>query len=217
VQTFDGTSSGGFVAPDHEYPSHLELRLNATDSGGLSETVSTLLHPQTVELAFAAEPSGLSVTVGSASQATPFSRTVILGSTVSMSANSPQAFGGQTYEFVRWSDGGTQTHSVVADQPSTYTATFALDATGPVVSNVTAKPGPGGATISWTTSEPADRQIEYGPTVGYGSSTTWDRTLSTQHSVTISGLARKTMYFFQILSRDATGNLGTSQGSFRTK
>jgi hypothetical protein len=41
--------------------------------------------------------------------------------------------------------------------------------------------------------------------------------LKTQHSVTISGLARKTSYFFQILSPDATGNLGTAQGSFRTK
>jgi len=217
VQTFTGTSSGGFVAPDHEYPSHLELRLTATDSGGLSETVSTLLHPQTVQLAFAAEPSGLSLTVGSSSQATPFSRTVITGSTVSMSANSPQALGGQTYQFIRWSDGGMQTHTVVADQPSTYTATFAPDSTGPVVSNVTAKPGPGWVTISWTTSEPADRQIEYGRTEAYGSSTIWDRTLSTQHSVTISGLARKATYFFQVLSRDATGNLGTAQGSFRTK
>jgi hypothetical protein len=217
VQTFTGTSSGGFVAPDHEYPSHLELRLTATDSGGLSETVSTLLHPQTVQLAFAAEPSGLSLTVGSSSQATPFSRTVITGSTVSMSANSPQALGGQTYQFIRWSDGGMQTHTVVADQPSTYTATFAPDSTGPVVSNVTAKPGPGWVTISWTTSEPADRQIEYGRTEAYGSSTIWDRTLSIQHSVTISGLARKATYFFQVLSRDATGNLGTAQGSFRTK
>ena len=29
-------ASGSFVAPDHEYPSYLELRLTATDSGGLS-------------------------------------------------------------------------------------------------------------------------------------------------------------------------------------
>jgi glucose/arabinose dehydrogenase len=217
VQTFTGTSSGSFVAPDHEYPSHLELRLTATDSGGLSETVSTLLHPQTVQLAFGTEPSGLTLTVGSSSQATPFSRTVITGSTVSMSANSPQAFGGQVYQFAGWSDGGAQTHSVLATQPAAYTATFVLDTTGPAISNVTAKPGPGWATISWTTSEPADRQIEYGRTEAYGSSTTWDRTLKTQHSVTISGLARKATYFFQILSRDANGNLGASRGSFQTK
>jgi len=217
LQTFSGTNSGSFVAPDHEYPSHLELRLTATDSGGLSETVSTTLHPQTVQLTFAAQPSGLSLTVGSSSQATPFSRTVITGSTVSISANSPQAFGGQIYQFASWSDGGPQTHSVVATEPAAYTATFVLDTTGPVISNVAAKPGPGWVTISWTTNEPADSQIDYGRTESYGSTTALDRTLKTQHSVTISGLARKTTYFFQILSRDATGNLGTSRGSFRTK
>jgi len=218
VQTFAGTGSGSFVAPDHEYPAYLELRLTATDAGGLSQTVSRSLYPQTVELAFASQPSGLALTVGSSSQATPFSRTVITGSSVSMSANSPQASGGQTYQFVGWSDGGAQTHSVVANQPSTYTATFALDTTGPVISNVNTRPGPGTVTISWTTNEPADHQVEYRRTTEASwSSTPLDRTLRTQHSVAISGLARKTMYQFQILSRDATGNLGTSSGSFKTK
>jgi hypothetical protein len=32
-------ASGSFTAPDHEYPSYLELRLAATDSGGLSHDV----------------------------------------------------------------------------------------------------------------------------------------------------------------------------------
>ena len=30
--------SGSFAAPDHEYPSYLELRLTATDAGGLTDT-----------------------------------------------------------------------------------------------------------------------------------------------------------------------------------
>jgi glucose/arabinose dehydrogenase len=217
VQVFIGTSSGSFVAPDHEYPSHLELRLTATDTGGLSDTVSTSLHPQTVQLAFASQPSGLALTIGSSSQATPFSRTVITGSTVSMSANSPQALGGQTYQFLAWSDGGAQTHTIVANQPTTYTATYKLDTTGPVISNITTRPGPGWVTISWATNEPADRQVEYGRTESYGSSTPLDRTLRTEHSVTISGLARKGTHYFQILSRDANGNLGTARGSFQTK
>jgi glucose/arabinose dehydrogenase len=217
LQTFTGTATGSFVAPDHEYPSHLELRLTATDTGGLDDTISTTLHPQTIQLGFTTEPSGLALTVGSSGQATPFSRTVITGSTVSVSANSPQAFAGQTYQFVAWSDSGAQTHTIVADQPSTYTATFALDTTGLAISNVTSRPGPGWVTITWTTSEPADSQIQYGLTEAYGSFTPLDRALATQHSVTISGLARKSHYYFQILSRDAAGNLGTSNGSFRTK
>ena len=35
VQTWDGIDTGSFTTPDHEYPSYLELRLTATDSGGL--------------------------------------------------------------------------------------------------------------------------------------------------------------------------------------
>jgi hypothetical protein len=36
LQTFTG-AGGSLSAPDHEYPSHLELRLTATDSGGLTD------------------------------------------------------------------------------------------------------------------------------------------------------------------------------------
>ena len=50
LQTYTGTASGSFVAPDHEYPSHLELRLTATDPGGLSNTTTVQLDPQTVDL-----------------------------------------------------------------------------------------------------------------------------------------------------------------------
>ena len=34
IQSFVGVATGSFTSPDHEYPSHLELRLTATDSGG---------------------------------------------------------------------------------------------------------------------------------------------------------------------------------------
>ena len=111
LQTFSGTASGSFVAPDHEYPSHLELRLTATDPGGLSNTTSRQLDPQTVDLTFASSPAGLTLAVGSTSQPAPFTRTAIVGSTLSVSAPSPQASGGTAYEFVSWSDGGAQTHT----------------------------------------------------------------------------------------------------------
>jgi glucose/arabinose dehydrogenase/PKD repeat protein len=217
IQTFTGVSSGTFVAPDHEYPSHLELKLTATDSGGLTHTVSRVLHPETVRLDFATEPSGLALTVGSTTQTTPFDRTVIEGSTVSLSANSPQGLAGQTYGFLSWSDGGAQTHTVVADGPATYTAAFTVDRTVPVISGVDVKPRPGWVTIAWTTNEPTDAQVAYGTTPAFGSHTLLDRQLSTQHTVTIRDLARKATYHFQILSRDASGNLGTWAGSFQSK
>ena len=52
IQDFAGVAGGSFVAPDHEYPSYLELRLRATDSGGLQATTTIRLDPQSVDIGF---------------------------------------------------------------------------------------------------------------------------------------------------------------------
>lgn len=125
VQDFPGVASGSFVAPDHEYPAYLELRLTATDSGGLTNTKSVRLDPKTVALNFQTNPTGLKLAVGSSQATTPFSHTVIAGSTNSLSAISPQKPGEETYRFRYWSDGGAQTHNIVApDSATAYTATY---------------------------------------------------------------------------------------------
>jgi glucose/arabinose dehydrogenase/PKD repeat protein len=126
VQTWNGDDPNlRFNAPDHEYPSHLELTLTATDSHSSQASVTRELHPQTVNLNFQSAPSGLSLSVNSASSVTPFTRTVIVGSSNSVTATSPQTLGVQTYAFVSWSDGGTQSHQIVAPATnSTYTATY---------------------------------------------------------------------------------------------
>jgi glucose/arabinose dehydrogenase len=217
VQSWSGVASGSFVAPDHEYPSHLDLRLTATDSGGSSSTTSVRLDPQTVDLTFATAPSGLTLAVGSTSQTAPFTRRAIVGSTLSVSAPSPQATGGTAYDFLSWSDGGPQTHNIVVNTSGSYLASYQARAGGPVISQLTARPGPGRVTITWTTDVPADSQVQYGPTTTYGSTTPLDRTLVTGHSVTITGLARRTLYSFQVLSRDAAGQLSSATGSFRTR
>ena len=59
VQTWPGVASGSFNAPDHEYPSYLQLRLTATDSNGVATTTSVDLQPITVNLTFNSSPSGL--------------------------------------------------------------------------------------------------------------------------------------------------------------
>jgi glucose/arabinose dehydrogenase len=126
VQTFVGVASGSFSAPDHDYPSYLELTLTATDSFGTTASVTRRLDPQTVVLTFQSVPSGLSLAVGATSAATPFQRTVIIGSQNSVSATSPQTLAGTTYSFASWSDGGAQTHTIVAPATNTtYTATYA--------------------------------------------------------------------------------------------
>ena len=145
LQDFAGVASGSFVTPDHEYPSHLELKLTARDSGALTDTKSVRLDPKTVVLSFSSEPSGLQLTVGSsASQPTPFTRTVIVGSKNTVSAPSPQTSGGISYQFSSWSDSGAQSHLIAApDANTTYTATYtaAPDTTPP---NTTILSGPSG-------------------------------------------------------------------------
>jgi glucose/arabinose dehydrogenase len=133
VQDFAGVSSGSFAAPDHEYPSHLELQLTATDADGARATTSVLLQPQTVELTLQASHPGLRLSAGATSTTAPFTTTVIVGSSQSMSAPSPQTVGGNTYTFQSWSDGGAQSHNIVAPAtPTTYTATFEERRTPPV-------------------------------------------------------------------------------------
>src|SRR4029450_3438321 len=158
LQTFSGTASGSFVAPDHEYPSYLELRLTATDAGGLTNTQVLRLDPQTVAPPFGSSPAGLSLAVGSTSQVAPFTRTAIRGSTLSVSAPSPQATGGTAYEFASWSDGGAQTHNIVANAPATYSATYRVRTGGPAITQVSARPGQRRVTITWTTGGASDIQ-----------------------------------------------------------
>jgi glucose/arabinose dehydrogenase len=125
VQTFDGVASGSFAAPDHEYPSYLELRLTATDSGGLTDTTSVRLDPRTVALTFQTTPGGMRLAVNGTEGTATFSRTVIVGSRNTISAITPQVKGRKTYAFSSWSDGGAATHDIVAPaSAATYTARF---------------------------------------------------------------------------------------------
>lgn len=125
LQTWNGVASGSFSAPDHDYPSYLVLQLTVTDAGGLSRSTSVRLDPRTTTLNFATTPSGLQLVVDGTSQTTPFSRTVIVNSTHSISAPSPQALNGRNHAFVSWSDGGAKAHSITARESTTsYRAVF---------------------------------------------------------------------------------------------
>ena len=138
VQTSTGIASGSFNAPDHDYPSYLELVLTATDSGGLSSSTSVLIQPKTVDLTFATVPTGLQLTVGSSSSTAPFTRTVIVGSLNSVSAPTPQTLSGTSYVFSSWSDSGAQTHNLTAPATNTtYTATYQASGGGPTVFGTT--------------------------------------------------------------------------------
>ena len=62
---------------------------------------------------------------GGTSAKSAFIRNVIVGSTNTVSAITPQAKGKQQYSFVSWSDGGAQSHTIVAPATATtYTARY---------------------------------------------------------------------------------------------
>jgi phosphodiesterase/alkaline phosphatase D-like protein len=93
----------------------------------------------------------------------------------------------------------------------TFTTAATPDTTPPVISGVAAgNMSFSGGTVSWTTDEASDSQVEYGQTSSYGSSTTLDGALVLAHSVTLSGLTASTLYHYRVTSRDAAGNLATS-------
>ncbi len=132
IQSWDGVASGSFQAPDHEYPSYVELQLTATDAGGASAVTSLRLDPHTVPITVTSNPSGMLVQVGSSSGVTPFTTTMVVGATDSVSALSPQAVGGGTYTFGHWSDGGSQTHVITAPgTATTFNATYTPGGTLP--------------------------------------------------------------------------------------
>ncbi len=99
-----------------------------------------------------------------------------------------------------------------------FTTSTAVDTTPPVISSVQSSSiTSSGAVITWTTNEPADTQVEYGPTTSYGSATMLNIALATSHSQSLTGLAAGRTCYYRVKSRDAAGNLAVSSGySFAT-
>jgi len=90
-------------------------------------------------------------------------------------------------------------------------STSALDSTPPTLSPITASGvTSSSATITWTTNEPATSRVVYGRTTLYALASPLDPTLTTAHSVTLTGLRAGTTYYLRARSMDATGNRGIS-------
>jgi glucose/arabinose dehydrogenase/Ca2+-binding RTX toxin-like protein len=104
---------------------YLEIRLTATDSNGLSNTVTQNLQPHRVDVTFASQPSGLSLQINGESFTTPQTLVSWEGYKLNLYAPSPQTLTGTAYVFSSWSDGGAQSHDVITGaQSNTHTATF---------------------------------------------------------------------------------------------
>ncbi|MBC8085219.1 MAG: PQQ-dependent sugar dehydrogenase, partial [Hymenobacter sp.] len=113
--------NSGEVADDVFY----RLVLTVTDAGGRKTTIFRDVQPQKTTFSLATSPAGLGLTLDGAPQATPAAIVGVEGVLRSLGAPSPQTVNGVTYEFVSWSNGGTQTQTVATPtDDATYTATY---------------------------------------------------------------------------------------------
>ncbi|MCP3140393.1 PQQ-dependent sugar dehydrogenase [Pyxidicoccus xibeiensis] len=117
--------SGTFTVADHGDEVFFELTLTATDSSGLTGSSTVRVHPRTVRLTLETSPPGLDLVFDGTSGPAPRVRTVIVGSTHTLHAPSPQG----DASFHAWADGGAQEREVVAGTTdATYTAFFVPEA-----------------------------------------------------------------------------------------
>jgi PKD repeat protein len=104
---------------------YLEVRLTATDSNGLSTTVTREIQPNRVDVSFATNPGGLSLLINGEMSTAPKTLLSWEGYTPNVNAPSPQTLSGESYVFASWSDGKGKQHDIVTGAtPSSYTATF---------------------------------------------------------------------------------------------
>ncbi|MEK6287230.1 MAG: fibronectin type III domain-containing protein [Acidobacteriota bacterium] len=93
----------------------------------------------------------------------------------------------------------------------TFTTLSGADTTPPVISGVAASGiTTNSATITWSTNEASDTQVEFGTTTGYGKSTAVNASLGTSHTALLTGLSANTSYHYRVKSKDASGNLAAS-------
>ena len=142
--------------------------------------------------------SGTGITVNSVS----------VGSCSSLTANvtiAPTAATGTRDITVRNTDqsAGTGTALFTVTLADTTAPTISADASSGLTTS--------GATITWTTNEASNSQVEYRVqgTSTY-SATTVNASMVTSHSMTLTGLNGATVYEYHVISDDAAGNTATS-------
>ncbi len=193
------TSSSITVTVDNTAP----VLSAGSPSGSLDElTTSTTISATTNEIA----TCKYSTSSGSnySSDMTEFSTT---GGTSHSTTVSGLTSGSSYTYYVKCSDALGNINS------TDYSITFNIssDTSGPTLQSVTSTVTSTSATISWSSDELSTSKIYYGTQSGvYTSNTTLVESLSTSHSVTLSGLTTATKYYYIIVSNDSLDNVATS-------
>jgi hypothetical protein len=156
----------------------------------------------------AAGLAGYKVHYGTASRT--YGTPLLAGNQTTYTVSSSYLPSGHTYYFAVTAYDTSGNESGYSNEVSK-TILASPDTTPPTISSVASSSVTStGATITWTTNEASDTQVEYGATTSYGSSTTLDASLTMLHSQALTGLSAGTLYHYRVKSKDSDGNLATS-------
>jgi glucose/arabinose dehydrogenase len=180
LQTFSGIRHAEFVAPQHEYPSYIQIVLRVSDKRGLSGTASLPLKPNTVDVSLQSVPAGIPLLAGTEEAPTPFALAAIDGSEIQITAPLTAEIGGKKYAWQSWSDGGAIGHPILAEGAPSFTATYS-EVAGPPAGGGT---GSGGS----TTPPPLEKVLPPPPSTKLGRHPT-PRTVKTTATFTFSATA----------------------------
>src|SRR5262249_20175494 len=123
-----GVTNGAYAVPTNATTStntFYRVLLSVTDTNGYQQTAFQDVQPQIGQLTFVTVPAGLQITLDGQPLTTATSLPAVVGMARLAGAPSPQTLSGTNYQFVVWSDGGAQTHSLlVRPSNTTFTASF---------------------------------------------------------------------------------------------
>ncbi|HEX4706230.1 MAG TPA: hypothetical protein VH229_00705, partial [Candidatus Udaeobacter sp.] len=159
----------GETDPDVWY----RIFFTATDSYGLSTTISRDIYPRHVHLGVTTTPVRLPVKVDGSPKHSPFDFWSVVHLLRTIGVDTPQIKDGLVYDFVSWSDGGRQFHNISA--PATETGYIAYFWKRPGYGSITANPNPiivpdgsgmGATTLSWTSRQTSNVEVRLGAPAG---------------------------------------------------
>jgi glucose/arabinose dehydrogenase len=101
------------------------IYLIVQDAGGLTDTTYIEIFPNVVDLTVASQPAGMTVMIDDTPQKANFATTSVVKMERTLNVTSPQVLNGKSYRFVKWSNGGSQSQTIITPSTNTtYTAEF---------------------------------------------------------------------------------------------
>lgn len=123
-----GAASGSFLVPPRGHSEEnifLRIYLRVVDGEGAVDTTFVDVQPRTATISLTSTPAGVQLTLDGQPQTTPFSVVGVVGMERDLGAPTPQVIGPDSLEWVSWSDGGANQHTIVTPTANSgYTATY---------------------------------------------------------------------------------------------